>query len=207
MEWIEGCRVNDQSALLQASMRPQDVAVLLLDAFAEMTYVHGFVHGDPHPGNILVRPAPHQGLAFSSCRLLIHSQAHSSIAHSFAHSLAHPLTHSLTLPHSLSLFLSLSLSHLLYICCGCHHLPIILSRECLSQAVTCNLRMWLQTEGCCPLSGHTFSADPSNLQQRWYSHLFYTVWSLLLAYWYPSLPHCSMLLIKPPWQWRPVLCV
>ena len=61
MEWIEGCKVNDQAALLQASIRPQDVAVLLLDAFAEMTYVHGFVHGDPHPGNILVRPAPHQG--------------------------------------------------------------------------------------------------------------------------------------------------
>lgn len=55
--------MNDQAALLQASMRPQDVAVLLLDAFAEMTYVHGFVHGDPHPGNILVRPAPHQGQA------------------------------------------------------------------------------------------------------------------------------------------------
>ena len=61
MEWIEGCRVNDKAALLQASIRPQDVAVLLLDAFAEMTYVHGFVHGDPHPGNILVRPAPAQG--------------------------------------------------------------------------------------------------------------------------------------------------
>lgn len=82
MEWIEGCRVNDQTALLQASMRPQDVAVLLLDAFAEMTYVHGFVHGDPHPGNILVRPAPHQGQAFSLY---------------LAHLLAHSLTHSLRL--------------------------------------------------------------------------------------------------------------
>ena len=84
MEWIEGCRVNDQSALLQASMRPQDVAVLLLDAFAEMTYVHGFVHGDPHPGNILVRPAPHQGEAFGLYCLSIHL-------------LARSLTHSLTL--------------------------------------------------------------------------------------------------------------
>ena len=62
MEWVEGCKVNDQAALLQASIRPTEVAVLLLDAFAEMTYVHGFVHADPHPGNILVRPAPDQGL-------------------------------------------------------------------------------------------------------------------------------------------------
>lgn len=103
MEWIEGCRVNDQSALLQASMRPQDVAVLLLDAFAEMTYVHGFVHGDPHPGNILVRPAPHQGQPLS----LYHSLAHSltdSITRSLTHSATHSLTHSLTysLTHSLA---------------------------------------------------------------------------------------------------------
>ncbi len=61
MEWVEGCRANDQDSMQQASIRPKDVAVLLLDVFAEMTYVHGFVHADPHPGNILVRPAPHQG--------------------------------------------------------------------------------------------------------------------------------------------------
>lgn len=61
MEWVEGCRANDQDSMQQASLRPRDVAVLLLDVFAEMTYVHGFVHADPHPGNILVRPAPHQG--------------------------------------------------------------------------------------------------------------------------------------------------
>lgn len=61
MEWVEGCRVDDQQAMQRLSLRPKDVAVLLLDAFAEMTYVHGFVHADPHPGNVLVRPAPQQG--------------------------------------------------------------------------------------------------------------------------------------------------
>lgn len=25
-----------------------------MELFAEMIFVHGFVHGDPHPGNILV---------------------------------------------------------------------------------------------------------------------------------------------------------
>lgn len=37
---------------------PRSVGLLLLDAFAEMTLVHGWTHGDPHPGNILVRPDP-----------------------------------------------------------------------------------------------------------------------------------------------------
>ncbi|ONK65345.1 uncharacterized protein A4U43_C07F36160 [Asparagus officinalis] len=30
------------------------VAKALMEAFAEMIFVHGFLHGDPHPGNILV---------------------------------------------------------------------------------------------------------------------------------------------------------
>ena len=62
MEWVEGCRVADQMALHQLSIRPKDLAVLLVYAFAEMTYVHGYVHADPHPGNVLVRPAPQQGM-------------------------------------------------------------------------------------------------------------------------------------------------
>jgi hypothetical protein len=32
------------------------VAKALIELFGEMVFVHGFVHGDPHPGNILVSP-------------------------------------------------------------------------------------------------------------------------------------------------------
>lgn len=32
------------------------VARALIELFGEMIFVHGFVHGDPHPGNILVSP-------------------------------------------------------------------------------------------------------------------------------------------------------
>lgn len=34
------------------------VAALIGDVFCEKIFVHGFVHGDPHPGNLLVRPMP-----------------------------------------------------------------------------------------------------------------------------------------------------
>ncbi|KAK8959610.1 putative ABC1 protein [Platanthera guangdongensis] len=34
--------------------RGHKIAKALIDAFSEMIFVHGFVHGDPHPGNILV---------------------------------------------------------------------------------------------------------------------------------------------------------
>jgi predicted unusual protein kinase regulating ubiquinone biosynthesis (AarF/ABC1/UbiB family) len=35
------------------------VAKALIELFGEMVFVHGFVHGDPHPGNILVSPQGH----------------------------------------------------------------------------------------------------------------------------------------------------
>jgi len=39
------------------------VATALMEAFAEMIFVHGFLHGDPHPGNILVCPEGHKGFS------------------------------------------------------------------------------------------------------------------------------------------------
>ncbi|KAH7571593.1 hypothetical protein JRO89_XS04G0093700 [Xanthoceras sorbifolium] len=39
------------------------VAKALVEVFAEMIFVHGFVHGDPHPGNILVSPEGQNGFS------------------------------------------------------------------------------------------------------------------------------------------------
>ncbi|KAL2252600.1 UNVERIFIED_CONTAM: AarF domain-containing protein kinase 1, partial [Sesamum indicum] len=39
------------------------VAKALVDVFAEMIFVHGFLHGDPHPGNILVSPQGRNGFS------------------------------------------------------------------------------------------------------------------------------------------------
>ncbi|XP_058748064.1 uncharacterized protein LOC131620896 isoform X2 [Vicia villosa] len=39
------------------------VAKSLIELFAEMIFVHGYVHGDPHPGNILVSPEGRNGFS------------------------------------------------------------------------------------------------------------------------------------------------
>ena len=57
MEWIHGVKVNDTRALRAQRISTHAVGVTLEAAFAEMTFVHGYLHADPHPGNIMVRPA------------------------------------------------------------------------------------------------------------------------------------------------------
>lgn len=58
MEWIDGVKLSDKGGMVGLRIRPRDAALQLLKAFAEMIFVHGTIHGDPHGGNILVRPHP-----------------------------------------------------------------------------------------------------------------------------------------------------
>ena len=57
MEFMPGVRVTDVAALRRIGVEPADVARRLIDVFCEQILVHGFFHGDPHPGNILVQPS------------------------------------------------------------------------------------------------------------------------------------------------------
>lgn len=56
MEWIEGVKVTDAEGLsaLGISAAAQ-VAPVLCRAFSSMIFESGFVHCDPHAGNLLVR--------------------------------------------------------------------------------------------------------------------------------------------------------
>jgi aarF domain-containing kinase len=59
MEFIDNaCRVNDVSGLAERGINTAQVARLTSELFAEQIFVHGFVHGDPHPGNMFVRRRP-----------------------------------------------------------------------------------------------------------------------------------------------------
>jgi len=55
MEFLEGGQVNDQSYFTNNGIDYNIVSRMLGKLFSEMIFVHGFVHCDPHPGNILVR--------------------------------------------------------------------------------------------------------------------------------------------------------
>eukprot|EP00191_Tetraselmis_sp_GSL018_P019725 CAMPEP_0177591134 /NCGR_PEP_ID=MMETSP0419_2-20121207/7821_1 /TAXON_ID=582737 /ORGANISM="Tetraselmis sp., Strain GSL018" /LENGTH=665 /DNA_ID=CAMNT_0019081827 /DNA_START=151 /DNA_END=2149 /DNA_ORIENTATION=- len=55
MEWVDGCKVSDAAAMEAMGLNPEQVGELLLHVFADLTFRAGFVHGDPHPGNLLVR--------------------------------------------------------------------------------------------------------------------------------------------------------
>lgn len=46
------------------------VAKALVDVFAEMIFLHGFLHGDPHPGNILVSPEGPNGFSLGTIAFL-----------------------------------------------------------------------------------------------------------------------------------------
>ncbi len=54
MELVEGTKVNRIEELRAKGIDPQSVASGGARSFMEQVMIHGFFHGDPHPGNILI---------------------------------------------------------------------------------------------------------------------------------------------------------
>ena len=57
-EFAPGVRLTDVPALVAMGIDPKDLARRVSEIFTEMILTHGFFHGDPHPGNLLVQPGP-----------------------------------------------------------------------------------------------------------------------------------------------------
>lgn len=55
MEFLEGGQVNDINYIRQHQINPKEVSDKLGKLYSRMIFIHGFVHSDPHPGNILVK--------------------------------------------------------------------------------------------------------------------------------------------------------
>ncbi|KAM3594832.1 uncharacterized protein V6R79_014695 [Siganus canaliculatus] len=58
MEFAEGGQVNDRDYMKRHNINVNEISENLGKMYSEMIFVHGFVHCDPHPGNVLVRKCP-----------------------------------------------------------------------------------------------------------------------------------------------------
>ena len=58
LEYLEGIKITDFDEIDRRDIDRKEVARILAEAYAQMFFVDGFFHGDPHPGNIFVRRGP-----------------------------------------------------------------------------------------------------------------------------------------------------
>ena len=56
MEFIDGYKITDVKSIENANLSKNEISNTLNRCFAEQVFTHGFLHCDPHPGNIFVRP-------------------------------------------------------------------------------------------------------------------------------------------------------
>jgi predicted unusual protein kinase regulating ubiquinone biosynthesis (AarF/ABC1/UbiB family) len=54
-EFVEGIKITDTAALERSAIDPTKVARLLNEVYAEQIFRLGWLHADPHPGNLLVQ--------------------------------------------------------------------------------------------------------------------------------------------------------
>lgn len=55
MEFCEGGQVNDCNYMVENSINTKEVSEKIGQLYSEMIFVNGYVHCDPHPGNVLVK--------------------------------------------------------------------------------------------------------------------------------------------------------
>lgn len=55
MEFLDGGQVNDLEYMRAHKLNPYEVSSKLGRLYSQMIFIEGYVHSDPHPGNILVR--------------------------------------------------------------------------------------------------------------------------------------------------------
>uniref|UniRef100_UPI00358FFE0D aarF domain-containing protein kinase 1 n=1 Tax=Myxine glutinosa TaxID=7769 RepID=UPI00358FFE0D len=58
MEFVDGGQINDKEYMQKHNIDVNEVSRKLGRMYSEMIFVNGFVHCDPHPGNVLVRKDP-----------------------------------------------------------------------------------------------------------------------------------------------------
>ncbi|KAK3086297.1 hypothetical protein FSP39_016491 [Pinctada imbricata] len=54
-EYIDGCKISNKEAIKSMGLSLFDIDMKLVRAFSDQIFLHGFVHADPHPGNVFIR--------------------------------------------------------------------------------------------------------------------------------------------------------
>ena len=55
LEFVRGCKITDMRQLREWGISPEKIVERGMDIYLSQIFEHGFFHGDPHPGNVLVR--------------------------------------------------------------------------------------------------------------------------------------------------------
>ncbi|XP_074059146.1 putative aarF domain-containing protein kinase 5 isoform X2 [Macrotis lagotis] len=54
-DFCKGCKINNVEEIKKQGLSLSDTSSKLIQVFAEQIFYTGFIHSDPHPGNVLVR--------------------------------------------------------------------------------------------------------------------------------------------------------
>ena len=55
MEFVSGCKITDVKQLKEWGLSPARIVEKGMDIYLSQIFEYGYFHGDPHPGNVLVR--------------------------------------------------------------------------------------------------------------------------------------------------------
>jgi predicted unusual protein kinase regulating ubiquinone biosynthesis (AarF/ABC1/UbiB family) len=58
LEFLDGIKITDFESVRGAGIELTELSRLLVDSYMQQIFRHRFMHGDPHPGNLFVRPGP-----------------------------------------------------------------------------------------------------------------------------------------------------
>ncbi len=58
LEFVSGIKISECAVIKASGMDCRKLVNLLAETYSKMIFVHGFFHGDPHPGNIFVSEGP-----------------------------------------------------------------------------------------------------------------------------------------------------
>ncbi|XP_046361231.2 uncharacterized aarF domain-containing protein kinase 5-like isoform X1 [Haliotis rufescens] len=84
-EYIDGCKISNIAGIKNLGLSLKDIDTKLVKCFSDQIFLSGFVHADPHPGNVFVRRSKQGGAEL----VLLDHGLYDSLSPSHRESLCH----------------------------------------------------------------------------------------------------------------------